>query len=255
MHVCIADNSNLIDPVSRAVCCASDKKRIRIVVLKCETAVRIWESRHCAQADARVVIGKGEYYLRRIRSHAVCYGPKRRMTCSNLRCFSNRSRFTESRGQSSYRRSCPHGKRANDGHTCEEQNDPESVEVRFHRFFFGSRVQCLHLRGSVFGSRTNVFLSDKAETAVKTRQVFVDALRRAGAFPGASSRKVNERSNHNPCRCDRSWRTMCSRSPNDSGLLSEFFCPALRNAPAIPLRSRFLGASDRRISASRRFQL
>jgi hypothetical protein len=38
--------------------------------------------------------------------------------------------------------------------------------------FFGSRVQCLHLRRSVFGSRTNVFLSDKAETAVKTRQVF-----------------------------------------------------------------------------------
>src|SRR5215472_3848475 len=183
MHVCIADNSNLIDPASRAVCCAADKKRIRIVVLKCETAVRIWESRHCAQADARVVIGKREDYLRRIRSHAVCYGPKRRMTCSNLRCFSNRSRFTESRGQSSYRRSCPQGKRANDGRTCEEQNGRESVEVRFHRFF-GSRVQCLHLRRSVFGSRTNVLLSDKAETAVKTRQVFVDALRKAGAFPG-----------------------------------------------------------------------
>ena len=39
----------------------------------------------------------------------------------------------------------------------------------------------------------NVFLLGKAETAVKTRQVFVDALRKAGAFPGASSRKVNER--------------------------------------------------------------
>src|SRR5215471_19807196 len=220
MHVCIADNSNLIDPVSRAVCCAADKKRIRIVVLKCETAVRIWESRHCAQADARVVIGKREDYLRRIRSHAVCYGPKRRMTCSNLRCFSNRSRFTESRGQSSYRRSCPHGKRASDGHTCEEQNGRESVEVRFHRIFFGSQVQCLHLRRSVFGSRTNVFLPGQAETAVKTRQVFVDALRRAGAFPGASSRKVNERSNHNPCRCDRSWRTMCSRNPKTPATFS-----------------------------------
>src|SRR5262245_42536271 len=176
MHCCIADNSNLIDPASRAVCSA-DKKRIRIVVLKCETAVRVWEPRHLAQADARVVVGKREDYLRRIRSHAVCYGPKRRMTCPNLRCFSNRSRFTESRGQSSYRRSCPHGKRTNDGHACEEQNGRESVEVRFHRFFFGSRVQCLHLRRSVFGSRTEVFLSDKAETAVKTRQVFVDALR------------------------------------------------------------------------------
>src|SRR5262249_449507 len=142
MHICIADNSNLIHPVSRAVCCAADKKRIRIVVLKCETAVRIWESRHCAQADARVVIGKGEDYLRRIRSHAMCYGPKRRMTCSNLRCFSNRSRFIESRGQSSYSRSCPHGKRANDGHTCEEQNGRESFEVRFHRIFlvFGFSV-------------------------------------------------------------------------------------------------------------------
>src|SRR4030095_15132644 len=135
MHVCIADNSNLIDPVSRAVCCAADKKRIRIVVLKCETAVRIWESRHCAQADARVVIGKREDYLRRIRSHAVCYGPKRRMTCSNLGCFSNRSRCTKRCGQSSYRRSCPHGKRANDGHTCEEQSGRKFVEVRFHRFF------------------------------------------------------------------------------------------------------------------------
>jgi hypothetical protein len=86
--------------------------------------------------------------------------------------------------------------------------------------FFGSRVQCLHLRRSVFGSRTNVFLSDKAETAVKTRQVFVDALRRSGAFPGASSRKVNERSNHNPCRCDRSWRTMCSRNPKTPATFS-----------------------------------
>src|SRR5262245_59735085 len=177
MHVCITDNSNLIDPVSRAVCCAADKKRIRIVVLKCETAVRIWESRHCAQADARVVIGKGEDYLRRIRSHAVCYGPKRRMTCSNLRCSSNRSRFTESRGQSSYRRSCPHGKRASDDHTCEEQNGRESVEVSFHRIFFGSQVQCLHLRRSVFGSRTNVFLPGKAETAAKTRQVFSHTVR------------------------------------------------------------------------------
>ena len=31
---------------------------------------------------------------------------------------------------------------------------------------------CLHLRRASFGSRTNVFLSGKAETAVKTRQVF-----------------------------------------------------------------------------------
>jgi hypothetical protein len=31
---------------------------------------------------------------------------------------------------------------------------------------------CLHLRGASFGSRTNVFLLDKAETAVETRQVF-----------------------------------------------------------------------------------
>src|SRR5262249_39800986 len=146
-----------------------------------------------------VVIGKREDYLRRIRSHAVCYGPKRRMTCSNFRCFSNRSRFTSSRGQSSYRRSCPHGKRANDGRRCEEQNGRESVEVRFHRFFFWVfRVKFLHLGRFVFGSRKNVFLLGKAETAVQTRQVFVDALRRAGAFPGASSRKVNERSNHNP---------------------------------------------------------
>ena len=44
--------------------------------------------------------------------------------------------------------------------------------------FFGSWVQCLH---------------GEAETAAKTRQVFVDALPRAVAFPGASSRKVNER--------------------------------------------------------------
>ena len=49
---------------------------------------------------------------------------------------------------------------------------PPVVEVRFHRCFFASQVQCLHLRRSVFGSRTHVFLSDKAETAVKTRQVF-----------------------------------------------------------------------------------
>src|SRR5262245_45180694 len=152
MHVCIADNSNLIDPASRAVCCAADKKRIRIVVLKCETAVRIWESRHCAQAGARVVISKREDYLRRIRSHAVCYGPKRRMTCSNLGCSSNRSRFTERRGQSSYRRSCPHGKRASDDRRCEEQSGRKFVKVSFHRCFFGSQVQCLHLRRSVFGS-------------------------------------------------------------------------------------------------------
>ena len=61
---------------------------------------------------------------------------------------------------------------------------------------FFSQVQCLHLRRSVFGSRTNVFLLGKAETAVQTRQVFVDALRGAGVFPGAISRKVNKRCNY-----------------------------------------------------------
>src|SRR5262245_7079184 len=95
------------------------------------------------------------------------------MTCSNLRCFSNRSRFTESRGQSSYRRSCPHGKRANDGRRCEEQNGRESVEVRFHRFFLVLGFSVYILRRSVFGSRTKEFLSDKAEIAVQTRQVFI----------------------------------------------------------------------------------
>ena len=67
------------------------------------------------------------------------------------------------------------------------------LRLGFIDFLFGSWVQCLHLRRSVFGSRTNVFLLGKAETAAKTRQVFVDALPRAVAFPGASSRKVNER--------------------------------------------------------------
>src|SRR5215831_6043700 len=89
------------------------------------------------------------------------------------------------------------------------------IDVFGFEFLFSTSERRL-----LFGSRINVFLLGKAETAVKTRQVFVDALRRAGAFPGASSRKVNERSNHNPCRCDRSWRTRCSRSPNDSGLHS-----------------------------------
>jgi len=63
--------------------------------------------------------------------------------------------------------------------------------IDFSFWFFGFSVYiCV---GTLFGGRTNVFLLGKAETAVKTRQVFVDALRRAGAFPGASSRKVNER--------------------------------------------------------------
>jgi hypothetical protein len=31
----------------------------------------------------------------------------------------------------------------------------------------------LHLRGCPFGSRTNVFLSGKAEIAAETRQVFI----------------------------------------------------------------------------------
>ena len=55
------------------------------------------------------------------------------------------------------------------------------LRFRFINVFFGSQVQYLHLRRSVFGSRTNVFLLGKAETAVQTRQVFVDALRRAVA--------------------------------------------------------------------------
>ena len=94
------------------------------------------------------------------------------------------------------------------------------LRLGFIEFFWFSGFSVYICVGTLFGGRTNVFLLGKAETAVQTRQVFVDALRRAGAFPGASSRKVNERSYHNPCRCDRSWRTRCSRSPNDSGLHS-----------------------------------
>ena len=47
------------------------------------------------------------------------------------------------------------------------------LRLGFIDFFLVLAVQCLHLRRSVFGSRTNVFLSDKAEIAVKTRQVFL----------------------------------------------------------------------------------
>jgi len=38
---------------------------------------------------------------------------------------------------------------------------------------FVSSFSSLHLRGSRFGSRTNVFLLGKAEIAAKTRQVFI----------------------------------------------------------------------------------
>ena len=44
------------------------------------------------------------------------------------------------------------------------------LRLGFIDFVFGFRVQCLHLRRSVFGSRTNVFLSAKAETGAETRQ-------------------------------------------------------------------------------------
>ena len=64
-----------------------------------------------------------------------------------------------------------------------------------------------------------MFLLGKAETAVQTRQVFVDALPRAGAFPGASSQK-GKRTRYNPRRCDRSWRTMCSRNPKTPATFS-----------------------------------
>jgi hypothetical protein len=36
------------------------------------------------------------------------------------------------------------------------------------------------VRRLLFGSRTNVFLSDKAETAVETRQVFLSRCSRPG---------------------------------------------------------------------------
>jgi hypothetical protein len=39
--------------------------------------------------------------------------------------------------------------------------------ISFHLF------SLLHLRGSPFGGCTNVFLLGKAETAAKTRQVFI----------------------------------------------------------------------------------
>src|SRR5215472_1595964 len=213
MHVCIADNSNLIDPASRTVCCAADKKRIRIVVLKCETAVRIWESRHCAQADARVVIGKREDYLRRIRSHAVCYGPKRRVTCSNLRCFSNRSRFTENRRHSSYRRSCPHGKRANDGHTCEEQNGRESVEVRFHRFFGLVLEFSVYICVGLFLAAVQTcFCPIKRKPRSKPPMFFIARYKTAKNFPRRLLGILTE--SVRTIRLQRSsWRTSCSRNP------------------------------------------
>jgi hypothetical protein len=41
----------------------------------------------------------------------------------------------------------------------------------------------LHLRGALFGSRTNVFLLGKAEIAVETRQVFYRVgVRQTGIF-------------------------------------------------------------------------
>ena len=42
--------------------------------------------------------------------------------------------------------------------------------------FFGSWFSVYICVGILFGRRTNVFLLGKAETAVKSRQVFVDAL-------------------------------------------------------------------------------
>ena len=46
------------------------------------------------------------------------------------------------------------------------------LRLGFIDFFLVLRFSVLHLRRSVFGSRTNVFLLGKAETAVKTRHVF-----------------------------------------------------------------------------------
>jgi hypothetical protein len=46
----------------------------------------------------------------------------------------------------------------------------------FHISYFLSSFSLLHLRGSPFGGCTNVFLLGKAETAAKTRQVFISRI-------------------------------------------------------------------------------
>jgi len=67
-----------------------------------------------------------------------------------------------------------------------------------------------------------VFLLDKAETAVETRQLFVDALRRAGAFSGSRSRRENRSASNRqrPRRNGRFCCTSCSRSPKTPATFS-----------------------------------
>jgi len=89
------------------------------------------------------------------------------------------------------------------------------IDVFGFEFLFSTSGRCL-----LFGSRINVFLLGKAETAVQTRQVFVDALRRAGAFPSAISRRVNKRCNYKSAPLDRSSCTSCSRSPKTPATFS-----------------------------------
>jgi hypothetical protein len=59
-----------------------------------------------------------------------------------------------------------------------EQRDQKNYSCVFHRFFrFCVCLGFYDLRSLPFGSRTNVFLSGKAEIAVKTRQVFSRSAR------------------------------------------------------------------------------
>jgi hypothetical protein len=50
------------------------------------------------------------------------------------------------------------------------------LRLGFIDFFLVLGFPCLHLLGTLFGGRTNVFLLGKAETAAKTRQVLISRI-------------------------------------------------------------------------------
>jgi hypothetical protein len=92
--------------------------------------------------------------------------------------------------------------------------------------------------GLCFGGRTNVFLLGKAETAVENPPSF---CRRPTKSRSISRREFSEgkRTRYNPRRYDRSWLTICSRSPKTPATFSNRLVPKTARVQGL-IRTRLI---------------
>ena len=129
MPVPVAGDCDLIDAADRAVRCAANEQRIRIVILECKTTVGAWHSRQRAEVEERVV----RIERRSDRGNVVPSGLVGSSSITPIVLPFTGALLKPALPM--HERTRPHRERATDGHRCEEQSGREFFKVWFHRCF------------------------------------------------------------------------------------------------------------------------